>query len=179
MGWPRRILSGSAVSPSDHPLARVRGSLGRIDPRVEWPHGLVRLGVVACVAVTVTLGLVYFVKAVDRLGGDASRNAAASFEDRELGGADALGVDKSALYEARAWIPEDGTYRVVVGRNEANPTEADARIGAYARYFLMPRRPDVDASWVLCYRCDVSSVGGKLEIVWQNDAGIALGRLTG
>jgi hypothetical protein len=139
---------------------------------MEWPHGLVRLGVAACVAVTVLLGLVYFVRAVDRLGDDASRNAAANYDDREFGAGNALGVDKEALYEARAWIPENEAYRVVAG---SSPGE----IGNYARYFLMPRRPDSDARWVLCYDCDLSSLGDEFHIVWQNDAGIALGRLPG
>ena len=160
------------MSPSDHLLARIRGSLSRIDPRMEWPHGLVRLGVAACVAVTVGLGLLYFDKAVDRLGGDASRNADANYDDREFGAGNALGVDKDALYQARAWIPENESYRLV----------ADTRleeIDQYSRYFLMPRRPDPDAPWVLCYGCDLSSFGDELRIVWQNDDGLAVGRLPG
>ena len=146
-------------------------SLSHIDPRMEWPHGLVRLGVTVCVAVTVVVSLVYVAKAVDRLGGDASRNAAANLDDRELGGGNALGVDQDALYEARGWIPEDATYRIVLG------DLTDPNIGQYARYFLMPRRPDPDARWVLCYECDLSSFGDELQVVWENDAGIALGRL--
>jgi hypothetical protein len=118
------------------------------------------------------LGLVYFVRAVDRLDGDASQNAAANYDDREFGAGNALGVDKEALYEARAWIPDNEAYRVVTG---SSPGE----IAAYARYFLMPRRPDSDARWVLCYGCDLSRFGEEFHIVWQNDAGIALGRLPG
>lgn len=154
-------------------LARIRVSVASIDPRVEWPHGLVRLGVAACIAVMVVLGLVYFVRAVDRLGDDASRNAAANYDDREFGGGNTLGVDKTALYEARGWIPEDEAYRVVLG------DAVDANIAQYARYFLMPRRPDPEARWVLCYGCDLAGFGDRLRIVWQNDAGIALGRLPG
>lgn len=153
-------------------VVRIRGSLSRIDPRIEWPHGLVRLSVAACLAVTIVLGLVYFVRAVDRLGADARRNAAATYDDREFAGGNALGVDKEALTEARGWIPENGTYRLLVG-----PGAAD--LGQYARYFLMPRRPDPGASWVLCYRCDPASFRDELQVVWQNDAGITLGRLPG
>ena len=163
----------SAVSSSAHRLAHIRGSLGRIDPRMEWPHGFVRFGVAACIAVAVVLGLVYFMRAVDRLGDDARRNAAANYDDREFGGGNALGVDKTALYEARGRIPADERYRVVLG------DLADPNIAHYAGYFLMPRRPDSDARWVLCYGCDLSRFGDRLRIVWQNDAGIALGRLPG
>lgn len=132
-----------------------------------------RLGVALCLAVTVALGLVYFVRAVDRLGDDASLNAAANYDDREFGAGNTLGVDKGALTAARGWIPPNEMYRVVVGPG------APAEIALYATYFLMPRRPWPDARWVLCYECDLSHFGGELEVVWQNDAGIALGRLRG
>ena len=66
---------------------------------------------------------------------------------------------------------QDATYRIVLG------DLTDPNIGQYARYFLMPRRPDPDARLVLCYECDLSSFGDELQVVWENDAGIALGRL--
>ena len=160
------------MTSSDHFVAGLRGSLGRIDPRTDWPHGLARLGVAACLAVTVVVGLVYLVEAVDTFGGVASGNAAAAYDDRAFGGGDAPGVDQEALTEARGRIPEHGTYRLVVGQGATN-------IGQFARSFLMPRRPASDARWVLCYDCDLSSFGDGLEVVWQNDAGIAVGRLPG
>jgi hypothetical protein len=166
-----RILS-PLVGASDDLLARIRGSLGRIDPRTDWPRGFVRFGVAACLAVVVGLGLVYLVKAVDRLGGDASGNAVMSFDDRAFGGGNALGVDKEALNEARGRIPAHGEYRLLVG-----PDAGDLR--NFVRYFLMPRRPDPDASWVLCYGCDPTQLGDRLQVVWENDAGITLGRLRG
>ena len=55
---------------SDRLAGRARRQLGRIDPRSDRPHGLVRLGVAVCVALTLALGLVYFAKAVDRLRTD-------------------------------------------------------------------------------------------------------------
>jgi hypothetical protein len=160
------------VGASDHLPAPIRGSLGRIDPRTDWPRGFVRFGVAACLATVVLLGLVYFVQAVDRLGGDASGNAMESFDDRAFGGGNALGVDKEALNEARGWIPAHAAYRLLVG-----PDAADRR--NYIRYFLMPRRPDPDASWVLCYGCDPAQLGDGLHVVWENDTGITLGRLRG
>jgi hypothetical protein len=136
-----------------------------------------RIGVALCVAVAVALGLVYFVKAIDRLGEDASGNASANFDDREFGGGNSLAVDKDALYEARALIRPDGKYRVVPGPGaEAANELTEQHIEEFARYFLMPRRPAADARWIVCYGCDLSQLPG-LQLVWRNDAGIAIGRL--
>jgi len=167
-----RILISLAPGRSDRLAGRARRQLGRIDPRSDRPHGLVRLGVAVCVALTLALGLVYFVKAVDRLRADARANAASSFDDRQFGGGLSLGVDQEALEEARGRIPERARYRLVVGPSAPN-------VDHFARYFLMPRRPDPDARWVLCYDCDLSPFGDELHVVWQNDAGIVLGRLPG
>jgi hypothetical protein len=139
---------------------------------MDWPHGFARFGVAVWLAVAVLLGIVYFVRTVDRLDGDATRNAAANYDDRVFGGGNALGVDELALTEARGRIPQDESYRLVVGPNAEN-------IGQYARYFLMPRRPDPHASWVLCYQCDRAGLGGGFRIVWQNGAGVVLGRVSG
>lgn len=145
---------------------------------LEWPRGIARLGVIFCLVVAVVFGVVYFVRAVDRLGDDAGRNAALNFDDREFAGGNSLVVDKRALYEARALIPEDGTYRIVSGPRVEGATElTEPYIDQFARYFLMPRRPAADARWILCYGCDVSELGGRFQIVWQNGAGIALGTI--
>ena len=142
---------------------------------LEWPRGIARLGVILCVAVALVLGLVYFVRAVDRLGDDAQRNAALNFDDREFAGGNSLVVDKRALYEARALIPEDGTYRVVAGPRVEGATElTEPYIDQFARSFLMPRRPTADAPWVLCYGCERSALGEGAEVVWDNGAGISL-----
>ena len=114
---------------------------------LEWPHGIARLGVILCVSLAIVLGVVYFVRAVDRLGDDAARNAATNYDDREFAGGNSLVADKGALYEARGRIPEDGTYRVLVGpRAVEGATElTKPYIDQFARSFLMPRRPAADA----------------------------------
>jgi hypothetical protein len=144
--------------------------IGRIDPRSDQPRGLVRLGVALCVAIAVAVGLVFFAKAVDKLGVDASANAEANTDDRALAGGTSLGVAQEALIEARGLIPERAAYRLVLGPDATN-------IGQFARYFLMPRRPSADARWVLCYGCDLSSLDADLEVLWRDDAGNAVGRL--
>lgn len=143
---------------------------------LEWPHGIARLGVILCVSIAVVLGFGYFVRAIDRLGDDAARNAATNFDDREFAGGNSLVADKRALYEARGRIPEDGTYRVLVGpRAVEGATElTKPYIDQFARSFLMPRRPAPDAPWILCYGCDDESVEVPATVVWDNGAGIEL-----
>jgi len=103
---------------------------------------VVRGGVVACVCAVVVFSVVYLVRAVDRLGDAADANAAANYDDREFAGGNSLVVDKRALYQARALIPDDGLYRVVAGPRVEGATElTEPYIDQYARYFLMPRRP--------------------------------------
>ena len=145
---------------------------------LEWPGGIVRLGVVLCVVVALAFGLVYFVRAVDRLGDDATRHSEANFDDREFGGGNSLVVDKRALYEARALIPEDETYRVIPGPGVEGATElTEPYIDQFARYFLMPRRPALDARWILCYGCDRAELGDGFQAVWDGGGGIVLGTL--
>jgi hypothetical protein len=166
------------VSSSDHRLARIRPKLGRIDPRTDWPQGFVRLGVAACIALMIVLGLVYGVRAVERLHDDAAENAAENYDDREFGGGNSIVVDKGALYEARARIPEDGTFRVVTGAGVRDASElTETYVDQFARSFLMPRRPAADAPWIICYGCDRAQLGAGAEVVWDNGGGIALVRL--
>jgi len=139
-----------------------------------------RLGVVGCLGIAVALGLVYLVRAVDGLSETADTNAAANYDDREFAGGNSLVVDKRALYQARALIPEDGLYRVVAGPGVEGATElTEPYIDQYARYFLMPRRPSTDADWILCYGCDPAGLERRAEVVWDGGGGISILRIAG
>lgn len=134
-----------------------------------------RLGVVGCVTVAIVFGAVYLVRAVDRLSSDASRNASLNFDDREFGGGNSLVVDKRALYEMSALVPERGSYRIVPGPNVKDATDlTEQYIDQYARYFLMPRRPSSEAPWILCYGCDPTALGEQAQVVWDNGGGILI-----
>jgi hypothetical protein len=150
-------------------------SLTRLYPRPM--ERVVRLGVAASVLVAVALGLVYFVRAVDELGEQASANAAANYDDREFGGGNSLVVDKRALYEARALIPPDGSYHLVPGPNVEAATElTEPYIDQFARYFLMPRRPSPGAEWIICYGCDPALLEQPADVVWDGGDGISIHR---
>ena len=139
------------------------------------PQRFVRLGVVCCVSVAVGLGFAYWFRAVDRLQETASTNAAMNFDDREFGGGNSFVADKRALYQARALIPEDSKYRVLMGAEVEGATEFTAlSIREFARYFLMPRRPAADARWVICHGCDRSALGDSVDVEWDNGGGISI-----
>ena len=126
----------------------------------------------------VGLDLVYYVRAVDRLGDEAHGNAALNYDDRDVGGGNSLVVDKAVLYEARASIPEDGTFRVVTGSgvDNATPELTALYVDQFVRSFLMPRRPAADAKWVICFGCNLAELG-RADVVWDDRRGIALVRL--
>jgi len=137
----------------------------------------VRAGVAASVVVAIVLGLVYLVRAVDELGDQASVNASANYDDREFAGGNSLVVDKRALYEMRALVPPDGSYRVVPGPNVDGATElTEPYIDQFARSFLMPRRPSADAELILCYGCDPSLLEVPTEVLWDGGGGISIHR---
>jgi hypothetical protein len=135
---------------------------------------------VACVSLAIAFGLVYVVKTVDRLGDTADTNASENFDDREFAGGNSLVVDKRALYEARARIPEDGTFLVVAGPNVVDATElTEPYIDQFARAFLIPRRPAPDADWIICYGCDPQGLGRPANVVWDGGNGISILEATG
>ena len=140
---------------------------------------LSRAGVVVCVAVAVVFGFAYFVRTVDRLGEDAATHAATNYDDREFGGGNSLVVDKRALYEAKALIPEDGSYRLIAGPNVEGATElTEPYIDQFARYFLMPRRPDPNGEWIICYGCDPAQLERPTTPVWDGGGGISIHEAT-
>jgi len=139
---------------------------------------VLRLGVVFCVAVAVVAAALRYPAALGELGDEASRNSALSFADREIAGGNGIVVDQAAMYEARARIPADGSYRFALGdalRTDDPLTRSS--VEGYARYFLLPRRPDPDAPWLICYGCDLAQYGPGARVVWQDDANISIVRL--
>lgn len=133
-----------------------------------------------CVAVAVVFGQVYFVRTVDRLGDTAETNASMNFDDREFAGGNSLVVDKRALYEARARIPQNGTFRVIAGPGVEGATElTEPYIDQFARSFLMPRRPAADANWILCYGCEPAAIDRPADVVWDSGSGISILEVTG
>lgn len=137
-----------------------------------------RVGVAFCVLVAVGAAAVRVPATLREADAEADKNSALSYADREFAAGNGLVGDQQLLYQARARIARRGTYRVVLGpelRTDSELTRPYAE--SFARYFLLPRRYDPGARWVLCYGCDRSELGGEPRTVWRNDDGLSLVRV--
>ncbi|HEX4746058.1 MAG TPA: hypothetical protein VFU99_04160 [Gaiellaceae bacterium] len=142
---------------------------------LEWPHGVVRIGVVFLVAATLVAVGIRYPALIGDLGDEASRSSDLSYSDREIAGGNGLVVDQTAVYAARALIPDDDTFNVVVNPAfEGGTPETVVHVAGYYRYFLMPRRMAESADWVICYACDWSAYGHGAEVVWEGTDGISI-----
>ena len=163
---------------AEHHSGRAQGWSARVVELLEWPRGIARLAAASCVAVALAVLVNEIPHTVGSLGDDAGRNAALSLADREIAGGNSILVDQIAAYEARALIPESDTFRVVLGPNLKKTTPLTAQaVSAWLSYFLMPRRQAGDATWVVCYGCDLSQLGGGFHPLWQDDVGISIGSM--
>ena len=141
---------------------------------LEWPNGVLRLGVVLLVCTASAAALLAYPGAVLDLGRRASSNSRLSYADREIAGGNSVVVDQIAAYAARSLIPLDETYKVVVADGFAGGTELTPYAADYFRYFLMPRRPAEDPQWIVCYGCDLAPYGGGLRVRWADEVGISI-----
>ena len=139
------------------------------------PDSLAKLAVVLCVAALVAAVLVRYPVAVRDAGRSARDNSALGYLDREIAGGNSVVVEQLAMVEARGSIPTDASYEVIVGEPTAAWSELTSRfITGFALSYLLPRRQEPGAPWVLCYGCDRSQLPGA-EVVWEDlEQGIAL-----
>jgi hypothetical protein len=145
---------------------------------IEWPAGIVRIGVLFLVAATVVAVAIRYPGAVRDAEREASANSALSYADREIAGGNGLVADQSAVYAARGIIPESDTFHVAVDPAFAGGSDLTIPfVDSYYRYFLLPRRTAEDAPWIICYSCDLSAYGPDVEVVWQGTAGVSIARV--
>lgn len=145
---------------------------------LDWPYGVVRLGVVLVVAVTVIAVAIRYPALFREFSERGTGNSALSYADREVAGGNGLVADQPAVYAARGLIPTDETFNVVVSPSfEGGTAETVQYVASYYRYFLMPRRMTEDGRWVICYACDRDEYGEAAEVVWQGDEGVSILRV--
>ena len=96
--------------------------------------------------------------------------------DRHIAGGNSIVVDQEAADEADVLIPRTETFRVRVGPGLRNATSLTSTyVESWYRYFLLPRRPSLDARWIICYGCDTSELG-SYQVLWRDNNGISIGR---
>lgn len=145
---------------------------------LEWPAGVIRVGVAFLVAATVVAVALRYPAVLRDAGRDATANSDLSYSDREIAGGNGLVVDQDAVYAARGLIPEDSSFRVLV--DPGYPGESSLTVPfvhSFYHYFLVPRRLSDDAPWIICYGCDLSSFGSRATTVWEGDDDISIVRL--
>lgn len=136
-----------------------------------------RLGVVACVAAACLLAVGRLDDAVAVFDYQADANVAATFNERTYPAIEFLPDGARVMEDARLWMPEDATYRVIHGPSVA----ADWRPGSLRTFLtvlLMPRRETQleSAPWVFCYRCTSSMLGPEYEVLSDSGHGLQFAR---
>ena len=104
----------------------------------------------------------------------ARANASLDQVDRAVGAGNSVFPDQALLVEARGLIPSDEDFAVAVGPPRTDWTELTAT-GAelFLRSFLLPRRPDPDARWIVCVGCDRNDYPGA-DAVWEGEDGLSV-----
>ena len=141
-------------------------------------RGSLRATIVVLVVLMAASAAIRAAITVDDLGDQAAANSALSYSDREIAGGNAVVVEQEAIYQAAARIAVGESFRVVVGESYEEGGELTATyVESFYRSFLMPRRTASDAEWVICYGCDLGSLGGTATVVWRGPEEISIARV--
>lgn len=104
----------------------------------------------------------------------ARANAALDLLDRKVGGGNSVIPDQELLFEALGRIPTAESFAVAVGERQEGWTDTTATYAeTFLRYFLLPRRVDPEAPWILCFACDPATFPGA-RVVWEGEDGLAI-----
>jgi hypothetical protein len=133
-----------------------------------------RLVVAFCVAVLLVALAVRYPDAVHDADETARANARLDLVDRNVGAGNSVFPDQRLLVEALGLIPPDESFAVAVG--EPQPGWTDLTAGSaepFLRSYLLPRRVDPNARWIVCLACDRGAYPGA-DAVWEGDDGISI-----
>ena len=127
-----------------------------------------------CLATTLIALAVRYPDAFHDANQTARANAALDPVDRDLGAGNSVFPDQSLLVEARGLIPPNESYAVAAGDPQPGWTELTAGSSEpFLRYFLLPRRLDPNARWIVCVGCDRSAFSGA-DPVWEGPDGLSI-----
>ena len=136
----------------------------------------VRIGVVACVSAACLLGAGHLDDAVAVFDYRADLNAAATFNQRTYPEIDFLPGGAEVMEDARLWMPDDASYRVVNGPEGSAYRASSLR--TFLLVLLMPRSKTLveSAPWVFCYGCSPSTLGPDYEVLSDSGHGFLFAR---
>jgi hypothetical protein len=127
-----------------------------------------------CVAVTVVALVIRYPEAFRDASDTARANAALDAVDRAVGAGNSVFPDQRLLVEARGLIPPDGSFAVAIGDPQPGWTPLTASSAEqFLRSFLLPRRLEPGAPWIVCLACDRGAYPGA-DAVWEGDDGISI-----
>jgi hypothetical protein len=136
--------------------------------------GTRRLVVAFCTAVVLVALAVRYPEAFHDANETARANAALDLIDRDVGAGNSVFPDQALLVEARGLIPPDERFAVAVGAPQPGWTELTADSAEpFLRSYLLPRRLDPDARWIVCVGCDRGAYPGA-DAVWEGDDGLSI-----
>jgi hypothetical protein len=127
-----------------------------------------------CVAVTLVALVVRYPDAFADANETARTNAALDLVDRNVGAGNSVFPDQQLLVQARGLSPQDESFAVAAG--DPQPGWTDLTAGSaepFLRYYLLPRRLDPNARWIVCLGCDRGAYPGA-EAVWEGEDGISI-----
>ncbi|MEX2049121.1 MAG: hypothetical protein WEB90_06050 [Gemmatimonadota bacterium] len=133
---------------------------------------------VLCVASAAAIGLFRIDEVLGLFDWRSDQNAALAYLER-IHGDDGVVANRQVVEDARALMPEDAAYRVLVGPHlRAANDSAGALISDYLRYLLVPRRQieTGPAEWVFCYGCELSELSEQFEVLSDGGDGTLFGR---
>jgi hypothetical protein len=136
----------------------------------------VRVGVVASVAFACLLGAGRLDDAVAVFDFQADANSAATFNERTYPEIVELPGSAKVIEDARLWMREDASYRVVDGPRATEVLSGSVR--TFLDVLLMPRRRTQLEStpWTFCNGCKRSSLGPEYEILSVSGYGFQFAR---
>lgn len=127
-----------------------------------------------CVAVVLVALGVRYPDAFRDANRTAQRNAALDLIDIEVGAGSSVIPDQRLLVEAEGLIPRDQPFAVAVGAPRHGWTTLTAGSAEpFLRSFLLPRRVDPGARWIVCLACDRGGYPGA-DAVWRGENGLSI-----
>ena len=129
-----------------------------------------------CVAVTLVAAAIRFPQEFAEANRTARANADLDWIDRQLGGGNSVLPAQAIAIEGQGRIPEHGTFAVAAGERREGWSELAIpdTLENYMRYFLLPRRTNPDAPWVLCFACDRSAYPDARPVWEDQEQGLAI-----